>query len=199
MLTIDLLRHGELVGGVKYRGIIDDPLTELGRSSMDNVWSNVRDNVSTIFSSPLQRCAVPASDWANDAEKSLHIDSRLQELYYGDWEGKTPEQIKLTDCDLFYQWRTNPDGLSPPNGESMSDFSSRVSNFFDELRTRHQEDHILIVSHSGVIRTMLALALAAPVQTTRHLSMPYACWSRITIDDSGMTALQFHAAGTSFH
>ena len=195
MLTIDLLRHGELVGGVKYRGIIDDPLTELGSSSMNSVWNDICDSVELIYSSPLQRCAIPASQWAKETNIPLYLDSRIQELHYGEWEGLTPEEIKQMHSELLRQWRLNPDGLQPPSGEPMNDFMSRIQTFYSELHANHKDAHVLIVSHSGVLRALLSLALSAPVQTTRHLSIPYACWSRIQIDESGTASLLYHAAG----
>jgi len=41
MLTVDLLRHGALQGGTRYRGRCDDLLTEDGRRSMEQVWDAV--------------------------------------------------------------------------------------------------------------------------------------------------------------
>ena len=53
--TIDLIRHGEPVGGRKYRGQIDDPLSDKG-------WAQMREAVGdhrpwdVIISSSLSRC-----------------------------------------------------------------------------------------------------------------------------------------------
>jgi alpha-ribazole phosphatase/probable phosphoglycerate mutase len=44
--TLDLLRHGESVGGRKYRGQTDDPLSEKG-------WAQMRDVVAIVVRSRL--------------------------------------------------------------------------------------------------------------------------------------------------
>ncbi len=191
MLTIDFLRHGELEGGIKYRGCMDDALTIQGRESMDKVWCAVADKVTQIISSPLRRCAVPAKDWAKQAGLVCQMDRRLQELAYGDWEGLTPADIEREYPRLFAAWRKDPTHLTPPHGESMHDFSRRVFSFMDELLSTHSDEHVLLVTHSGTMRLMLAYMLGAPIKSTRHLMMPYACWSRAQVED-GHARLVFH-------
>ena len=53
--VIDLLRHGEPVGGRRYRGQQDDPLSEQGWEQM---WQSVgeRNAWQQIVTSPLLRC-----------------------------------------------------------------------------------------------------------------------------------------------
>ena len=52
---VDLLRHGEPVGGSRYRGQVDDALSEKGWQQM---WQAVagRGDWQQIITSPLQRC-----------------------------------------------------------------------------------------------------------------------------------------------
>ena len=191
MLTIDFLRHGELEGGIKYRGCMDDALTTQGRESMDKVWCEVADKVSHIISSPLQRCAEPAQAWAKQAGLECQLDARLQELSYGDWEGLTAAEIEHEFPHLLEAWREDPTHLTPPNGESMLAFSKRVFSFMDTLLSTYTDGHILLVTHSGTIRLMLAYTLSAPIKSTRHLTMPYACWSRAQVEH-GHASLVFH-------
>jgi len=192
MITIDLLRHGAIEGGVKYRGILDDPLTVEGRSSMDKVWQHLHGSVTSIISSPLIRCAQPAQDWAKQKGISCSLEARIQELNYGDWEGLTAEEIEVHSPGFLQQWRVDPTYMTPPQGESMLAFSERIRLFFDELITHHQNEHILLVAHSGTLRTLIAYVMAAPIVSTRHLAMPYACWSRVQVTQEG-SMLIFHA------
>ncbi|MDQ7058561.1 MAG: histidine phosphatase family protein [Ghiorsea sp.] len=191
MLTIDLLRHGALEGGVKYRGSLDEALTQSGRDAMDDVWQRLQ-GVDTIICSPLSRCAEPAFSWAEQAAIPCVVAPAIQELAYGDWEGLTPEQVEYAYPGVLQTWRQDPTGMTPPNGESMLAFSQRIRAFLDELVQNHQEGHVLLVAHSGSIRMLIAHALQAPIVSTRHLSMPYACWSRLLVKE-GHISLQFHA------
>jgi len=192
MLTIDLLRHGALEGGVKYRGSLDEALTQTGREAMDDVWQQLQGEVDTIICSPLSRCADPASSWAAQAGISCVVEPAIQELSYGDWEGLTAEDIENAYPGVLQTWRQNPTQMTPPNGEPMLDFSRRIQVFLNHLIQEHEQGHVLLVAHSGSIRMLIAHALQAPIVSTRHLSMPYACWSRLRVDN-GHVALQFHA------
>jgi len=192
MLTIDLLRHGALEGGVKYRGSMEEALTAQGRASMDSVWAKLQPKVTRIICSPLSRCAEPAQDWAAQAQIPCLIEPQIQELYYGDWEGLTAAEIEDLTPGLLAQWRADPTHMTPPHGEAMLDFSCRVNRFWQQLCQEHGPQHILLVGHSGSIRLLLAAALQAPIISTRHLHMPYACWSRMHVTPQH-SSLCFHA------
>ena len=192
MLTIDFLRHGELEGGVKYRGALDEALTEDGRAQMDEIWGEVNGNITKIISSPLSRCAQPAQDWAAKSSVPLAIEDSIKELSYGLWEGLTAQEIQQQFPNQLEAWRKDPTDLTPPQGESMKSFAERTSAFWQYLLAGGKDEHVLIVAHSGSIRLLLAHALNAPIQTTRHLAMPYACWSRVQIKEK-QVQLMFHA------
>ena len=91
--TLDLMRHGEPVGGRRYRGQIDDPLSEKG-------WAQMRAAVGElapwdrIVSSPLLRCRAFAEALASAHGLPLTLDERLKEVGFGAWEGKTAAEIE---------------------------------------------------------------------------------------------------------
>jgi len=191
MVIVDLLRHGELEGGIKYRGRVDDPLTSAGRAAMDAVWSQLQGNVDVIVSSPLSRCAEPAREWAAEGGIDCIIDKRVMEMHYGAWEGRTSAEIQAEFPGMLEKWRLDPTGMRPPEGESPEELRERLAEWWRDLIADQQGQHVLVVAHSGSLRMLLAHVLDAPIAATRRLSMPYACWSRITVDQ-GQAALAFH-------
>ncbi|EAU53909.1 histidine phosphatase family protein [Mariprofundus ferrooxydans] len=191
MLTVDLLRHGALAGGIKYRGQTDDPLTIQGRADMDAVWQKLAGDVDLIITSPLSRCAEPATAWAKQARIPCIIEPRIAEMHYGAWEGKTSEAISSAFPGMLEQWRRDPTGMRPPDGESVDELRQRVHAWLMEISTNYQDKQLLVVSHSGTLRMLIALALRAPIASTRHMDMPYACWSRLYCDEQS-SRLAFH-------
>ncbi|MDT8375098.1 MAG: histidine phosphatase family protein [Mariprofundaceae bacterium] len=191
MIRVDLLRHGELEGGVKYRGQTDDPLTAAGRASMEYVWKRLRDDVDLVISSPLERCRQPAVAWARAAGIPCKTDPRVAEMRYGEWEGLTSEEIMARYPGMLEQWRADPAGMLVPGGESAEQLRDRIAAFWSEVCDRHDGKHLLVVAHSGSIRMLLAHILAAPIATMRSMQMPYGCWSRVT-HDNGSSQLVFH-------
>lgn len=193
MMKVDLLRHGELVGGVKYRGQkVDDPLTEGGRRQMDAVWSHLDGEVDLIITSPLSRCSGPAKEWAGVASIPCIEEPRILELAYGEWDGLSKDEVRAKYPGMLEQWRANPEGMRIPGAETMAELQVRVAAFWEECVAQHHGKHLLVLGHSGSLRTLIAHVLAAPVATTRRISFPYGCWSRIVLDDgSSLPALDF--------
>lgn len=191
MITVDLLRHGELEGGVKYRGQVDDPLTEAGCIAMDQVWQKLGDDIDLIISSPMSRCLEPATDWAESASINCVVDPRIAEMGYGEWEGLTSEEIMVRYPGLLEQWRADPESVSVPGGESIYQLQGRIATFWSDICETHDGKHLLLVAHSGSLRMLIAHILNAPIISTRLMQMPYACWSR-AIHDNGSSQLQFH-------
>ncbi|MDX8404085.1 MAG: histidine phosphatase family protein [Mariprofundaceae bacterium] len=184
MITVDLLRHGELEGGVKYRGRVDDPLTPAGRILMDSVWGQIGSDIDLVISSPLIRCCQPARSWAEEAGIPHHIDSRVVEMYYGEWEGLKAEEIMARYPGQLEKWRVNPEKARVPGGESIVQLRDRIAGVWSDVCKQHDGKHLLIVAHSGSIRMLVAHVLSVPIATTRAMQMPYGCWSRVTCCDS---------------
>lgn len=190
MTIIDILRHGELEGGDKYRGTTDDPLTREGRADMEAVWQCLKGEVDVVVASPLQRCRLPAEAWARDASIPFHLEPRFREMEYGAWEGLSREEIEARFPGQLEHWRDNPVGMRIPGAEHVDDFARRVREGWFEVVQRFRGRHVLVVAHSGSIRMILATALDAPIQSTRHFRMCYSCWSRIRAD-AGFLTLEF--------
>jgi len=185
MLTIDVLRHGALQGGVKYRGQIEADLTSEGRQAMNQVWQPLSEQVDCIITSPLSRCAKAATEWAREADIPCLIEPRIAEMHYGAWEDKTIEEIEQISPGLIQQWRQDPTGMRPPGGESPEELRQRIAAWWQETTTSMMNKHILVVGHSGSMRMLIAHALDLPISATREMHMPYACWNRLQHDQAG--------------
>lgn len=199
MLMIDMLRHGDLQGGVRYRGVIDDPLTCQGRERMDAVWQELVGQVDLIVCSPLSRCSMPAHEWAQQAGVACLEDERLRELHYGAWEGKTAEEISRQWPGQLKRWRRDPTGMCPPGGEAPESLRQRVMNWWEDACASWQGRRILVVAHSGSLRMLLAIVLGGNLSMTRRVDMPYACWSRACVDRLGRSWLVFHNRSVCNH
>jgi alpha-ribazole phosphatase len=179
--TLDFLRHGEPVGGKKYRGQTDDPLSEKGWTQMraatagDKPWS-------AIISSPLSRCSAFAEWLSEDIALPLHYDSRLAEVGFGEWEGQTAEQLKRRDPDAILNFKLDPVANRPQGAEALADFYGRVIAAYEEIHQRHTGQHVLVVAHAGVIRMAICHALGLPFTLAYHINVGSAGIARIKVD-----------------
>ncbi|EIC31560.1 MULTISPECIES: alpha-ribazole phosphatase [Methylomicrobium] len=107
-----------------------------------------------VYSSPLTRCM----QLAETLSPSVIVDDRLLELNFGRWEGRRFDEI---EPDLLSRWTGNFVETAPPDGESFTDLCERVGGFWQELLSQPHEQ-VLIVTHAGAIRALLARVLDLP-------------------------------------
>lgn len=181
---VDLLRHGQVEGGRCYRGQRDDPLAPGGWEQMraavrpDEHWD-------VIVSSPLLRCLDFARELSAARGIPLRIEPSFREISFGQWEGLSVEQICALDGDHLAAFWADPDANPPPGGESLHAFNARVVDGWHRWIDAFRGRSILVVTHGGVVRMILACVLdAAPERTGSRLHVPHACRSRIRLDDS---------------
>ncbi len=192
--TIDLIRHGEPVGGKKYRGQIDDPLSEKG-------WRQMREAVGdhcpweVIISSPLARCAAFAEELATRHHRPLELDERLMEIGFGAWEGRTAAELKQEDPERLLRFWSDPLNNTPPGAETLPVFRERIIAGWQAALQRHAGKHLLMVGHAGMMRMIIREVLAMPLDKMFHIQVENACITRITVDhhaDADFPRLHFH-------
>jgi alpha-ribazole phosphatase len=180
---IDIIRHGEPVGGSKYRGQIDDPLSEKGWQQMRTAVAG-RDEWQLIVSSDLIRCA----DFACELGDHLSIDVELapgfREVGFGGWEGKSAEELLAEDPEGTLAFWRDPINNTPPGAEPLRDFHQRISTAWQSLLERHAGKHLLLVGHAGMMRILLLNALGLPLESFYRLDPRNACIVRIRVDSS---------------
>ncbi len=190
---IDLMRHGEPEGGRKYRGWgVDDPLTQKG---MQQMWDAIGDNAPwrQIVSSPLVRCKAFAEALAAKHNIPISIENDLEEVGFGEWEGKSPEEIiraNRAEYDAFY---ADPANNRPAGAEDLDVFSERVTAVYRKVSSLYENQHSLLVAHAGVIRAIIAYVLEAPVSSIYKLEVDYASFSRIVVDERGAKVMFLNA------
>jgi len=182
---IDLIRHGEPIGGRAYRGHnIDDPLSEKG-------WQQMRAAVaehcpwSHIISSPLLRCKEFANELAKKNTIALTEDDRLKEVGFGEWEGMTPEQLKLERPEEYQAFYADPVNQRPPGAEDLDQFITRVVAAYELIIQKFAGQHVLVVCHAGVMRAVIAHVLHTEPLGLYRIKVNNAGIARILINERG--------------
>lgn len=111
-----------------------------------------------LWTSPARRCRMLADAIALELAAPVTIDPRLQELDFGEWEGRSWDEIARSDLD---QWAASPLTFAPPGGETGATLIKRVRDVHADL-VRDQQD-CAIISHGGPLKVLTALLLGMPV------------------------------------
>ena len=193
---IDLLRHGDVEGGSKYRGQLDDPLSELGWEQLRTTTSK-KQNWQHVISSPLKRCVEFAYELSQTHTLPLHNEDEFKEISFGLWEGKNSEELLNFEPDEIKKYWADPVNVTPPQGENLLDFEKRVINGWENILNEFQGKHILLISHAGVMRIILCHILNMPLTELFKLDIGLAKASRIQvehIDGEYWSRLIFHGS-----
>ena len=186
MTTIDLLRHGEPEGGIRYRGDgVDDPLSARGWEQM---WAAISpfSDWTHVVTSPLRRCRAFAEAASERYRLPLTVDPRLREVGFGAWEGRRHEDVRDADPAAYYAFFRDAVNHRPPGSEPLDAFYGRVKEGLLALFDEHTEGHVLLVGHLGVMRAAAALALEMPLSALYRLHAPYAGRIRLRRTERGI-------------
>jgi len=181
--TFYLMRHGECEGGQILRGHTDVSLSELGRKQMFDAIEAADISFEHIISSPLRRCCEFALRLYLKREVPLKLEEGFKEMNFGDWDGESLESLYQTCAGPIEAYWKNPWASTPPDGESMLDFEARIDRAWESILNQHRGQSLLLVTHAGVIRHLMASALGVSgvAGFYTQLSLAYAAIVKITV------------------
>lgn len=182
--TIDIMRHGEPVGGRMLRGSTDHPLSETGWQQVTNAVMRHtvagRPPYDAIVCSPLLRCQEFALWLGEEFALPVQVESDLAELHLGRWEGKTHAQVFAEEgTEQMSAFWYNPTQAAPPEGETLAELDARVSDVWRRLLANPPGKHVLVVAHLFVCNALLRQVLAQPLNNGLVMDLPYAAMSRL--------------------
>ncbi|MGX9378259.1 alpha-ribazole phosphatase family protein [Pseudomonas sp. JQ36] len=184
-LRLDLLRHGETELGGGLRGSLDDALTEKG-------WAQMRAAVvaggpwDRLISSPLQRCARFATELGEQLNLPVQLEKDLQELHFGAWEGQSAAALMETDAEALGLFWADPYAFTPPQGEPVSEFAARVLGAVARLHQAYAGERVLLISHGGVMRLLLAQARGLPREQLLNVEVAHASLFALSVEANGV-------------
>ena len=159
MRRLTLIRHGLTAWNVsgRFQGHSDIPLSPEGRSQSVLLAAYVANfpAIDALVSSPLER-AVETARIALPGHEVL-FDERLRELDFGDFEGRTREELERDA--RWHAWLEDPFMMRAPGGEAYAQLRDRVIAWLVEARARFEGGHVVAVTHSGTIQMLLASLL----------------------------------------
>ena len=184
-LHLDLLRHGETELGGGLRGSLDDALTARG-------WEQMRAAVAEqgpwdrLVSSPLQRCALFANELGARLKVPVTLEKDLQELHFGAWEGQSAAALMETDAEGLGLFWADPYSFTPPEGEPVNDFSERVLGAVSRLYRAYAGERVLLISHGGVMRLLLARARGLPREQLLNVEVAHGSLFSLLVTADGV-------------
>ncbi|MFT2816318.1 histidine phosphatase family protein [Leifsonia sp. A12D58] len=149
MTRLSIVRHGQTDWNLhkKIQGSTDIPLNATGRAEAAAVGSALRErDWDAIVTSPLKRAHETARIIAGEVGLAPpRVIAELTERHHGQIEGLTFEERQARF----------PDGVAVPGLETRQQVLDRVIPALGRIATEHEGDSVLVVSHGGVIGTLI--------------------------------------------
>ena len=185
------IRHGETAWNIDTRiqGHLDIGLNATGRWQAQRVGAALADeSIAAIYSSDLLRACDTAQSIAHTSGIAVQTLEGLRERSFGLFEGKTFGEIALVWPKEAIRWQTRDPAYAPEGGgESLLDFSTRITRVVDALAAQHAGTQIVLVAHGGVMDVLYRAATHQEIQSPRTWALGNAAINRLLWTTQGLS------------
>ena len=154
---IFLIRHGQTDGNAKkqYCGLLDMELNENGRLQAKKLGCRLeKDSIHRIYASDRKR-AVQSARIIFKGRRISKI-AELREINFGIFEGKSHQEIRESNADLYEKWLSDPYNTVVPESESLMAFQGRVTRALEKIVLANSNKTAAVVCHGGTISIILS-------------------------------------------
>jgi probable phosphoglycerate mutase len=187
----------------RFSGPTAEPLTARGEAMAEAAAARLAARrsspIEAIVCSPVARAVATAAPVAAALDLDVIVDDGLREVDFGDWDGYTFAEVQAKWPAEMAAWLSDAD-VAPPHGESMAGCGRRVRQSRDRILAAHPGRTVLVVSHVTPIKTLVRIALDAPVAALFRMHLDLASLSEIAWYADGPATLRsynetFHLEG----
>jgi probable phosphoglycerate mutase len=184
------IRHGQTAWNADKRiqGQLDLPLDATGLLQAERVAEALAEEpIAAIYSSDLGRAMQTAAPLASRKQALVQIDPALRERSFGEFQGRTFEEVAHTWPDQALRWRRRDPDYGPAGGERLSDFNHRCVAVAWRLAAAHPGQTIVMVAHGGVMDCLYRSAVGVGLSAPRTWQLDNAAVNRLLWSPQGLT------------
>ena len=176
--TVILVRHGVTPHTTEKRfsgglASANPGLSDEGRAQVRAVadWlSPIADRIDAVVSSPVRRTLESAEILAAAFDREVDVEPGFAEMEFGAWDGLTFAEVGERHPEDLKAWLASLD-VAPGGGESFRTVQARVVAGLDRLLAAHQGRTVVVVSHVPPIKTLVARAVDAPLESVFRMEL----------------------------
>ena len=183
-------------GPERVYGDLEMPLSRKGVAQLESVGEALaREPIAAVYASPLERARIGARAIARHHGLEPRIDPDLREIARGRWAGLTWEEVEAGWPGGPAGFLADPAGYRAHDGETLADVDRRAMAALGRILREHAGTTVAIVSHSWIVRCILARAIGGAIE--RALNLPVECGAIATLNggSSGWTVASVNRRG----
>ena len=179
---IYFVRHGQSEANriARFAGSLDMPLSEMGVLQARATAEFLKDvPFSAVYASDLIRAYDTGMATARLHGLDVIPTNRLREIFAGEWEGKTYDELERTYPDGYNTWKTEIGLACCPGGESVAQLQVRIRTAVEQIVRNHPGEVICIATHATPIRVLECVWTDTPLE--RMHTIPWVSNASVTI------------------
>ena len=204
--TLVLVRHGVTPHTVEKRfsGGLDSANPGLSDEGRDQVrataeWlAPLASRVDAVIASPVRRTLESAEIVAAVLDKEVRVEPGFAEMEFGAWDGMTFLEVAERHPDELDAWLGSLD-VPPGGGESFRVVEKRVLDGLQRLLDGHAGKTVVVVSHVTPIKTLVAHAVDAPLESVFRMELSPASVSVVSFFLGGKDGTEQRASLRMFN
>ena len=158
--VIILIRHGNTALNEKktFRGHIDIPLDDTGIEQAEKTGKFLKDiGIEVIYSSPLSRAFTTAEIIQKHQDNKVEIikETGFMDLDFGEWEGKTYEEVSINYEEIYQKWIRSPFEVKIPGGGTLYEVQDKSWGALNEIIKKNTSRIICIISHRIINKVLI--------------------------------------------
>ncbi len=181
-----LVRHGETDWNAEGRiqGMLDVPLNALGIKQAELAGAEIARTieVAELVSSDLVRTRETTKPINEATGFEPRFDARIRERHFGVLQGKTYDEWRVLDAEGMARYNAGDPDYGPEGGETATQFLERCVSAVSDLVTVSREKTLILVTHGGVVSSMVRHAQGLNPQSARTWSVPNASISEWRVE-----------------
>jgi alpha-ribazole phosphatase len=91
-----------------------------------------------------------------------------------------------TSAEALGLFWADPYSFTPPDGEPVADFSTRVLAAIERLHAVYAGERVLLISHGGVMRLLLAQARGLPREQLLNVEVGHGALFSLTVESGAL-------------
>ena len=193
MTRIIMIRHGFSVANDLhlFAGHSDFPLTDIGRKQAEMCAEALRDEkIDAIYSSDISRAYDTAKPIAASHSLEIIIHKGLREIYAGEWEGQSFDELNEKYAEGFGIWKTDLGHAHPNGGESIAELFDRIIATVNEIARENEGKTVCLTTHATPVRAVTVASMGGSAADMSRIGWtPNAAISLFEYEDGKISAV----------
>ncbi len=190
------VRHGQSIGNVnnKFLGHTDLDLSPLGyKQAKCTADYLLKEHIDAIYSSDLLRAHNTGKSYSDISGLKINDDKGLREIFAGDWENQTFEELDKNYPESYSKiWRNNIGFAHPDGGESVTELVDRVYKTILKIARENDGKTVVIFTHATVLRSFFNKIYGFKPENMKNLPWPTnASVSEAVFDGEKFTPIRY--------